>query len=158
MSFSIHCFQTTFIHSMTVKTLIMPHLNIEGSQTIKSLQEQFNGIFPFLKLEFFTEPHKAGQLSWKNKMIASSMKLGDLQKIKNTGMIDVNGSSTVGNLENTFEEKYGLYVQVFRKSGNIWLETSATDNWTLDQQNEEGRSLQQHFKTEKEDLTDRDLY
>jgi hypothetical protein len=47
---------------------------------------------------------------------------------------------------------------VFRKSGAVWLITSATDNWTLSQQNEEGKSLAQHFKEEKENLDDHDIY
>ena len=44
------------------------------------------------------------------------------------------------------------------KSGKIWLETSATDYWTLEQQNEEGKSLAKHFKTESENINDIDPY
>ena len=136
----------------------MSHLNIEGNQAIRSVQQQFNQIFPFLKIEFFTEPHIAGQLTVKNKMISALARIGDVQKVSRNGLIDVSGTSTVSKLESTFEEEFGLYVQVFRKSGNIWLETSATDNWTLDQQNEEGRSLHQHFKAEREDPEEHDIY
>ena len=41
----------------------------------------------------------------------------------------------------TFGEVYGLGVQVFRKSGNVWLETTVTDSWTLKEQNDQGESL-----------------
>jgi hypothetical protein len=37
-------------------------------------------------------------------------------------------------------------VQVFRKSGNVWLETSATDAWSLKQQNQEGMDLSTEFR------------
>ena len=51
-------------------------------------------------------------------------------------------------LEERFEKDFGLHVQVFRKSGNIWLETSVSDDLTLAQQNEKGKnddSIQQEF-------------
>jgi hypothetical protein len=34
-----------------------------------------------------------------------------------------------------------MVVQVSRKSGTLWLETTMTDSWTLGQQNEHGREL-----------------
>jgi hypothetical protein len=30
---------------------------------------------------------------------------------------------------------------VFRKSGNLWLETTMTDDWTLQQQNDHGYEI-----------------
>jgi hypothetical protein len=32
-------------------------------------------------------------------------------------------------------------VQVFRKSGKVWLETTVTDGWTLEEQNLQGEAL-----------------
>jgi hypothetical protein len=48
----------------------------------------------------------------------------------------------------------GLYVQVFRKSGKVWLETTATDNWSLYKQNEEGQELSVHGSSLSEELPD----
>jgi hypothetical protein len=48
---------------------------------------------------------------------------------------------TVSELEKSFTEIYGLYTQVFRKSGNIWLVTTITDNWTLNEQNQQGEII-----------------
>ena len=48
---------------------------------------------------------------------------------------------TVGELEKLFRERFGANIQVSRKSGTLWLETTMTDNWTLKQQNEHGREL-----------------
>ena len=47
----------------------------------------------------------------------------------------------VNKLENIFKDQFNLAVQVFRKSGNLWLETTMTDNWTLQQQNNHGREI-----------------
>ncbi|MEI9910895.1 MAG: hypothetical protein WDO71_15215 [Bacteroidota bacterium] len=48
---------------------------------------------------------------------------------------------TVGQLEDIFQKQFGLQVQVSRRSGTLWLETTMTDNWTLKQQNDHGREL-----------------
>ena len=66
-------------------------------------------------------------------------------KIYVEGDLKVNGEMEVSKLEQAFEKKYGLHVQVFRRSGNIWLQTTKTDSWTLEAQNRKGGSSQRHF-------------
>jgi hypothetical protein len=60
---------------------------------------------------------------------------------KDSGFVGVDESMTVLELENAFMDEFGLCVQVFRKSGNIWLETTMTDHWTLKQQSDHGREI-----------------
>jgi hypothetical protein len=57
-------------------------------------------------------------------------------------------------LEKVFQDNLGLYVQVFRKSGKVWLETTATDNWSLFKQNEEGQELSVRENNLSEELPD----
>ncbi len=45
---------------------------------------------------------------------------------------------SVDNLETYLEETFALHAQVFRKSGDIWLQTSVTDHWSLNDQNRNG--------------------
>jgi hypothetical protein len=44
-------------------------------------------------------------------------------------------------LEAMFTNYYALKTQVFRKSGKIWLETTVTDAWTLEEQNSQGETI-----------------
>ena len=60
----------------------------------------------------------------------------------------------VNELEKIFKDRFNLAVQVFRKSGNLWLETTMTDNWTLQQQNNHGGEI----STEKTDIIKADDY
>jgi hypothetical protein len=120
--------------------------------------EQFNTAFPFLKIEFFREAPVSGRGNARSKMITTDLKLESIQVKSNSGKIILHKETTVTQLEDCFSNEFGLYVQVFRKSGRIWLETTATDNWTLEQQNEEGRSLDEHLKNDKEDPQDHDIY
>jgi hypothetical protein len=52
------------------------------------------------------------------------------------GKIDIGSGRTVASVEYDFFRILGLCVQIFRKSGNLWLETIQTDHWTLQQQND----------------------
>lgn len=134
------------------------YIAIDGKQTIATLQKEFNKSFPFLKIEFFREPCIKGKGNSKDKMIMTNEVISRLQREKQFGKISFTNQTSVSELEENFLNKFGICMQVFRKSGNIWLETTSTDDWTLEQQNEEGRSLAQHFKIEKENPDDHDMY
>jgi len=57
------------------------------------------------------------------------------------GDLEFDGTMKVNELEKLLKDEFSLAAQVFRKSGNIWLETTITDNWTLNQQNSHGKEL-----------------
>jgi hypothetical protein len=52
---------------------------------------------------------------------------------------------TVSELESLLLQLFGLPVQVYRKSGNFWMETRMTRDWTLKQQNEHGKDIASGF-------------
>ena len=66
--------------------------------------------------------------------------------LRQEGQVEVAETMTVKELEKTLRDKFGLTVQVARKSGSIWLETTISDNWTLKQQNDHGSELSEPVK------------
>ncbi|MDF2449949.1 MAG: hypothetical protein K0R26_2453 [Bacteroidota bacterium] len=116
---------------------------INDNRKIFAIQEEFNRIFPYLKLEFFSKPHKPGAASSKKLVKHSSMTLGECRTEHNKGDITIVPEMKVCELEQNFGDVYGLGVQVFRKSGRSWLETTVTDSWTLAEQNRQGEELSQ---------------
>lgn len=114
---------------------------IDDHRKIHAIQQDFTKQFPYLKMEFLAKPHKVGGGSPKKMMEASAGTLGECRTIHDTGTITIVPQMTVADLEQNFKEVYGLSVQVFRKSGKAWLETTVTDGWTLDEQNRQGESL-----------------
>lgn len=108
-------------------------------ETVKDIKKQFNSEFPYLKLEFFTEPHVVGQGSPYLKMVPPSTLLGEITGILREGEITIKPESSVKELEQTFQRKFGLPLQVFRRQKDVWLETTSTDYLTLAEQNEMGR-------------------
>lgn len=116
-------------------------IQINDHRKIYAIQEEFNKRYPWLKLEFFSKPHKVGGESPKSRVLPPAKTLGECRTIHDSGTITITSGMTVADLEQAFSDVYGLSVQVFRKSGKSWLETTITDSWTLEKQNEEGKSL-----------------
>ena len=114
---------------------------INDHRKIYAIQEEFNGIFPYLKLEFFSKPHKNGGASPKTLVKHNNGTLGECRTVHHKGDLTIIPEMTVSDLEQNFGDVYGLGVQVFRKSGKSWLETTVTDNWTLAEQNKQGEDL-----------------
>ena len=77
----------------------------------------------------------------KGLITRSLLKFGDLNSNLPAGMVDLSDATTVTEVEDIFRNRFGINVQVLRKSGNIWMEASMTGNWSLAQQNEHGREI-----------------
>lgn len=116
-------------------------LHIDDSRLISEIQEDFNKAFPYLKIEFFKKPHEVGEASPRSEMLPDDSNLSKWRTVHNEGDLVVTADMKVEDVEKAFQEKFGVSAQVCRKSGDLWLETSATDSWTLKEQNEEGKFM-----------------
>ncbi len=119
----------------------MNNIKINDSKKISSLQEEFHEMFPFLKLEFFHHRHNSFQGSYKKDILNPDMTLKQCRKKNTDGVMLLKENMKVTEIENLFQDVFGLSVQVFRKSGRSWIETTVTDDWTLKRQNDEGKEL-----------------
>jgi hypothetical protein len=116
-------------------------ITINDLRKISAIQKEFNTVFPYLILQFLSKPPGKTAASPKKQMENSSETLGECRTIHTIGHIEISPSMTAADIEEQFRDRYGLTVQVFRKSGKSWLETSATGEWTLEKQNSEGQAL-----------------
>lgn len=123
-------------------------IHVSPEKTISQIQEEFTEVFPFLKLVFFSKPHKAYKSSHAKFLISETGRtLGSMEKQPKNGDLYIELEMPTWQLERLFEEEFGLHVQVFRKSGNTWLETSVTDDLTLEDQNAKGKASERlHFE------------
>jgi len=118
------------------------YLEINGERMISDIQKDFGILFPFLKVEFFKNGHIRRDRYPIHKMIPATRPVKDAWHLKKeTGQLEVNDIMTVVEFENALMDQFGLSAQVFRRSGNLWMETTITDNWTLKQQNDHGKEI-----------------
>jgi hypothetical protein len=115
-------------------------LIIGNNQKASVVKENFNKLFPYLKLEFFRKKHGLYKDNNKKDVLLSDMILRAKPGCEENDMV-ISGDTTVADLERRFCETFGISTQVFRKSGKSWIETSVTDDWTLKHQNDEGKEL-----------------
>ena len=112
---------------------------LTNSKTIAETQEAFSELFPHLKIEFFTRPHEDKAASWSKYMIFDKTKTLQEVGLMKEGIITLSDDTKTGEFEQFPGVRYGLFVQVFRKSMSIWLETTKTDKWTLGEQEAKGK-------------------
>lgn len=128
-------------------------IQILKNRFIGDVQADFERAYPFLRLDFYKKAN--------GKPAESKLKLSKSIPLSVTGMhqegeLSVHDAMTVGELEEIFNNQFGAAVQVSRRSGSIWLETTMTDNWTLKQQNDHGRELSEPVKKAVDDGVDYD--
>lgn len=117
------------------------YLHITPTSLISEIQGKFNREFKFLKLEFFTRKGFMNSDYSVAQIAPASRRIGDIQQVITEGGIEIEGEMKVKELEERLKEEFSVASQVFRRSGNLWLETTMTDNWTLNQQNKHGKEI-----------------
>jgi hypothetical protein len=117
---------------------------VDQDKKIDAIQEEFNSLFPYLKLEFYLSPSKPNRplryIKNKSKAI-SKFKIEPGKRNFN-----ITSDITAAEIHKSFMDIYGLGVQLFRKSGKAWLEATLTDSWTLAEQNGQGEELSRNYR------------
>jgi hypothetical protein len=119
---------------------------ITDEKKLRDIQREFKKQFSHLKIVFYDAEHGHGEGSRKQTALDPELTVGEVRSKKVEGDFEIKGSQAVGALEQALYDRYGLNAQVFRKSGNLWLQTTRTDSWTLDEQNRKGGASEQHFE------------
>lgn len=119
----------------------MKTLQISDNLRLKEIKNSFSEHFPHLKIEFFSVEHQTGEATARRAMYDDNLLLKDIRKNHTTGELSIDGHLKTSTFETSFHDHFGVNVQVFRKSGNIWLQTTTTDDWTLAHQEKTGQEF-----------------
>lgn len=115
------------------------HIEIINQTTLNEIQEAFVNYFPYLKIEFYRQPHKKYKASPEEERLDPFTCIGDLQPGIVLGHLQILPGYKVAAIEKEFQDRFGLSVQIFRKEKNGWEQTTGMDDFTLKQLNEFGR-------------------
>ena len=125
---------------------------IEKGTSVDEIKKVFTARYPYLRIELYKNPSN-NNIPIKKEALPYNFLLDKYIHSPGATIIDINNDVTVAGLEHQFED-VGLAAEVLRKSGNVWIETSLTDNWTLQQQNTEAEEISKHFNSGKVYLKD----
>ena len=120
---------------------------IRSKDSILEAKKQFSKQFHGLKLEFYQREHTEHEGSPRDEQLPSSTPVSSINSDIIDTEIELDPQMSVKSLEDLFETKLGLHIQIFRRSNKIWLQTSATDDWPLDKQNTKGLHSVQNLNT-----------
>jgi len=109
-------------------------LSINDNKFIIDLQERFAKCFPNLKIEFYTRPCNPPKSTVFNQLLPEHLRLGDVRKNHEPGMLDIKSYQKTGDVEMAFKKMFGLNVQILRNENGHWVKTTHTKSLTLQQQ------------------------
>lgn len=122
-------------------------IHITPESMIRDIQHQFNHHFPFLKIDFFTNHYLQKKAGQQKRTISDEQRIGSVLKQNATGECWITPATTVTDLEKNIHALFDITVQVYRKSGKVWIQTSMTDAWTMKQQNDNGYEISNEIGT-----------
>ena len=93
-------------------------VEINNNRKIFAIQEEFNTLFPDLKIEFHEKPSSPGGPSSKKLVKSSNKTLAEYRAVHNSGSITILPGMTLGELKQNFGDVYGLTIDIFKKPVN----------------------------------------
>jgi hypothetical protein len=120
---------------------------IEKGTSVDAIKKIFTTCYPYLRIELYKNLFNTHNAA-KKEALPQHFLLDKYIHSSGKAIIDINHDVTVAGLEHQFKD-VGLTAKVFRKSGNVWIGTSLTDNWTLQQQNAEAEEISKEFNSNK---------
>jgi hypothetical protein len=127
---------------------------------LTALQEEFSNSYPFLKIAFLETLNRNAmnsisrnpgsrdkETAQAGEVYSSENRMLEQQRIRRSARdllrqeLGVSGSMQVIELEKLLETYFGLPARILRKSGNLWIETLYSKQWTLRQQNDHGEDI-----------------
>lgn len=121
-------------------------IEINPKKKLKEISAAFSKVYPFLKLEFFSKSHKWQESSSVLQLLQQDLTVSEIAHSSLcSGFIEIHYWQKTGIIEMNFLKQFNLSVQVYRKNGDDWIQTSGTDELTLEEQNEAGMNASQHF-------------
>ena len=116
-----------------------------SNRTVETIKEEFSAAYPYLKISFYSRKQQAEGTFTEE--VDPSTELIEISGVLKEGDIEINPTDTIKDVERNFEKQYGLPVHIFRKQNDSWMNTTITDDLTLQEQNLWGREASKPLKT-----------
>lgn len=127
------------------------HIEINDNTKLKEIEEVFSNFYPYLEIKFYRKQHKKYESSDEKDLVPSGLSISDIKKTHVSGVLEMLPHYTVAEVENEFQSRFELSVQILRKEKNAWVQTMGMDDFTLKEVNELSRNSSDEFIVEDYD-------
>lgn len=110
-------------------------IEINDHRKLFAIQEEFNTLFPNLKLEFYGKGSHEHGAHAKKPIENYSKTLGECRTEHTKGSLTVTGGMTIADLQSSFSDVYGIDVHVLKKQADHWVEPDSKNKLSLTEQN-----------------------
>lgn len=121
------------------------HIELNDATTLKEIQEVFSDFYPYLKIAFFRKRHLKYEASEEADLIDPNTTIGNIKLTHVSGLLEIQPLYKVADVENEFQSRFGLSVQVLVKEKKDWRQTTGMDDFTLKELNVMGRNSSDEF-------------
>ena len=133
-----------------IKSFIM-NISVNDTVTLRNIQRTFTNFYPYLKLAFYRAPHKKYEASSEDQMLFPDTTLSSILKTHVSGVFEILPSYRVTDVEQEFQKRFGLSVQVLIKERKQWKQTTGMDDFTLKELNELSRSYSDEYLLDEQE-------
>ncbi len=119
-------------------------LHFREAVSFRDIQEQFSLEYPYLKLDFLKSVTVMPGKQIKTEKVCADDQISSYYRDLTRGDVTIPIDKKITQVISEMENLLCLKVIVLRRSGNVWIETMLTKDWTLEQQNREGEYLSFH--------------
>ena len=114
-------------------------IEIHPDKKLKDISKSFSHVYPYLKLEFFSKHHQWQESTSKHHILNQDLSVSEVTGNNHlSGYIEIHYWQKTGIVELNFQKQFNLSVQIYRKYDDHWVQSSGTDELTLEEQNESG--------------------
>lgn len=110
-------------------------IDINDHRKLFAIQQEFEKLFPNLKLEFYKKPSHSKSAHPEKIIHTEAKTLGECRSVHAKGSLTITPNMTVAELESNFDEIYGVHVDILKRSGSAWVAPEAKNTLTLTEQN-----------------------
>lgn len=125
-------------------------LVLKSHDTVQTIQEHFSSLFPFLRIEFYKHKHVRSDTHVAADQYLHNTVLHDITGTDQDIVLDFQPDMKTADLEHLFETHFKLHVELMRKQGGVWLQTTRSEDQTLEEQNAHGQEMDTFLHTKPE--------
>lgn len=126
------------------------NISVNDTTTLRDIQRVFSNFYPYLKLAFFRTPHKKYESSSEDKLLFPDTTLSAVLHTHVSGVFEIRPIYRVADVEQEFQKRFGLAVQILIKERSQWKQTTGMDDFTLKELNELSRSYSDEYLIEEQ--------
>ena len=121
------------------------HIEINDTTALREIQVVFSSFYPCLQIKFYSKRHKKYEGSDEVNEIEPNILIGDIKATHVSGVMEILPLYKVSKVEEEFQRRFGISVQILLKEKNTWQQTTGMDDFTLKELNEIGRNSSDEF-------------